>query len=216
MAAVLSLCPALVAAQSTSHAFTDRPTFHDALADRGVSPIVVNLMAPSVAPTDIGVAGVSTTGGCIAAPGLMTVGSARWIDFDNGACGTGTLTFAIERDNVSAFGFFLHPLSIPGGPVTFNVTTTFNGAVTGRTAVSYHLGNGTGDGYFGLLLDPDPMSGAKGLTTITVSTRSMAHIALRDLEYAPAAVTTPEPATLTLVGAGLLTLAAAVRRRRAS
>ena len=94
-----------------------------------------------------------------------TAGGGKWIDFNNGACGTGALTFTLNRGDVPGFGFFLGSVAIPGGRATFNVTTTFTGGVTGQSTASYQLGRGLGDGFFAVLLDPDQTT---GIATVTV------------------------------------------------
>jgi hypothetical protein len=214
LSAVLALCPVLAAAQGPVQTFTSRAAFRAAVAEQSGQSAIVNFRLPSISATDLGVADVSTTGSCITAPSFGTAGGGKWIDFNNGACGTGALTFTLNRGDVPGFGFFLGSVAIPGGRATFNVTTTFTGGVTGQSTASYQLGRGLGDGFFAVLLDPDQTT---GIVTVTVSTNSAARIALRDVEVADvdqASVVTPEPATVSLLGAGLLSLGVAVRRRR--
>ena len=214
LSAVLALCPALAAAQSPFQTFTSRGAFRAAVAEQSGQSAIVSFKLPSISATDLGVADVSTTGSCINAPSFSTTGGGKWLDFNNGACGVGALTFTLNRNDVPGFGFFLGNVAIPGGRATFNVTTTFTGGVTGQSTASYQIGRGLGDGFFAVLLDPDQ---AMGISTITVSTNSAARIALRDVEVADvdrASVVTPEPATVSLLGAGLLSLGVVVRRRR--
>jgi hypothetical protein len=205
----LTLTPALAAAQSAFQTFTDRAAFRDALSTPST---IVNLRAASVSATDLGIVQVSTAGACMAAPSLVVAGGMQWIDFTNGSCGNGSLTFTFAPSDIGAFGFILGAPPSPGAPRRFDVTTSFDGAVGGASTVSYMIGRGLPDGFFGLFLDPG-LSASAGLATVTVSTSSAARLALRDVEFA--GVVAPEPATVTLLGAGLIALGAAVRRRRA-
>lgn len=219
LSAALALCPALAAAQGLFQTFTDRAAYRAALAAQSGRSMMVNLNSPGVSATDIGIADVSTTGRCVAAPGFMSAGGENWVDFNNGPCGPAALTFTLENDDVPGFGFFLRSVDIAAGRATYDVTTTFAGGVTAHSTVSYQLGSGLGDRFFAVLLNPSrPAGSATGIATVTVSTHNeSARIALHDVEYADSrGVVTPEPATVALVGAGLLGLGVAVRRRRSS
>jgi len=214
-AAAASMClgAGALAAQSAVQTFTTRPSYMGALASGSQTVTSVNLKSPATTPTDLGVATLGASGACIASPSFGISGPAKFINFDNGACGDGTFTFTVMRPNITGFGFFLgQPASTPGGPATFDVTTTLDGAATGLAPATFTVGSGLADGFFGLMLDPGAMSSdARSILTVTVHTSDAARIAIRDVSFA---VVAPEPSTLALLGGGLLTLGAVARRRR--
>ena len=211
VAVAACLGPGAAAAQSAVQTFTTRPAYLGALASGSQAARLVNLKSPAVTATDLGVATLGASGACIPAPSFVISGPAKFIDFNNGSCGDGTFTFTVMRPNVTGFGFFLgDPVSTPGGPATFTVTTALDGVATGLAPATFTLGSGLPDGFFGLMLAPGAMpSDAQSILTVTVQTSDLARVAIRDVSFA---VVAPEPATLALMGGGLLALGA-VRRR---
>ncbi len=217
------LLPHAAAASTAYGTFASRAAFQAELNTPTTHQ--VDLGAPGVTPTDLGIATVSTFG-CASAPTLVGSGSGTFLQVENsllpGAC-AGGLKLSLASSDVYAIGFDLGAVHAPAGPITLTVTPTLDAGAplyTGTDPQVYTLPEGfpASGGFFGVIVKPTfGFTGgtATYVTDVTISTSDEVTIGLGNIEYANIDdfAPVPEPSTIALAATGLLGVAALARRR---